>query len=269
VAKDRMAEVIFYEWGIARWLSSRTRMALDSSGRNIYRELLDLCYAQGSIPRDPSVLIRHCAATQEEWDRSWPVISRHFHVDKHDSESLVNDTANVFRRNYFKYREQQRKNVKSKGSVKPTVVKEIRNGGLTTVENNLNDGSTKTRQDKTIQEEVSNWNAATDPDAIVERMRAAHPKPSSRVLVQTAMFNAVSAGVNPVLVEESHKLWCATEGWTEKSGQYAPKLEEWIDNEGYLKRPNKDPPKPSTSNSLMDRTKALWEKRIAEGNSPI
>src|ERR1700749_1687060 len=108
--KERSAEVVFYEWGISRWLTSRTRMALDCAGRSIYRELLDLCYAQGSIPKDPETLMRHCGATREEWDRAWPIIKRHFHQDKHDSESLLNDQASVFRKNYFAYIEEQRKN---------------------------------------------------------------------------------------------------------------------------------------------------------------
>ena len=135
--KDRPSEVFFYEWGISRWLTSRTRMELDCSGRSIYRELLDLCYAQGSMPNDPETLIRHCACTQAEWDKAWPVIARHFHKAKNNSEALVNDFASVFRKNYFEYRKQQSKNRKSKGKAKANPINKLSNDGKTNVPTNV------------------------------------------------------------------------------------------------------------------------------------
>lgn len=128
--KDRAAEVVFYEWGISRWITSRTRMALDCAGRSIYRELLDLCYAQGSIPKDPVVLMRHCGATKEEWDRTWPVISHHFRSDKHDSGALLNDQASVFRKNYFDYCQEQREKGKKGGRPKSNKENGIKTNGL-------------------------------------------------------------------------------------------------------------------------------------------
>ncbi len=128
--KERPIEIHFYEWGITRWLTSRTRMALDCAGRCIYRELLDLCYAQGYIPRDPVVLMRHCGATQEEWDRTWPVISKKFRAVKHDSNALLNDEASVFRKNYTAYVQEQRKKGQKGGRPKSNPISNMKSSGL-------------------------------------------------------------------------------------------------------------------------------------------
>lgn len=47
-----------------------------------------------------------------------------------------------------------------------------------------------------------------------------------------------------------HSAWCATEAWREKSGQFAPKLAEWIQDRGYTSMP---PAAPLRAMSLAER----------------
>jgi hypothetical protein len=153
--RERSAEVVFYEWGITRWLTSKTRMQLDCAGRSIYRELIDLCYAQGTIPKDPKILMRHCGASQEEWDRTWPLIARHFHQAKHDSEALSNDQADVFRLNYFKYCAEQREKGKKGGRPKSNVISKMKTNGLCS-------GSENEKPDETQPTNVTNEHKLTN-----------------------------------------------------------------------------------------------------------
>ncbi len=153
--KERASEVVFYEWGITRWLTSRTRMELDCAGRSIYRELIDLCYAQGSIPSDPKMLMRHCGATQAEWDRTWPMIARHFHKAKHDSEALCNDQADVFRQNYFKYCAEQREKGKKGGRPKSNGINKMKTNGLCS-------GSENEKPDETQPTKLTNLTKLTN-----------------------------------------------------------------------------------------------------------
>lgn len=158
--KDRIPEVHFYEWSVPRWALSKTRMKLDATGIGVFRELLDLCYAQGSCPRDPDLLAAHSKCTRAEFDRVWPVIKKHFHVSKHDSESLENDVATVFRRNYFKFVAKQRKNRKGSVPPKDSVINALPNSGAgsgattaTTVDEPHNTTQYDTTQYDTIREE--------------------------------------------------------------------------------------------------------------------
>jgi hypothetical protein len=128
--KDRIPEVYYYEWRAATWFGSKTRLQLDSSGRGIYRELLDLCYAQGNCPRDPDLQATFCGCTRDEIERVWPLIKRHFFVSKHDPEMLENKVANVFRRSFFKFHARQKQNGKNGGRPKANPLKEIQTTGL-------------------------------------------------------------------------------------------------------------------------------------------
>src|SRR5579875_616570 len=110
---------------------SKTRLMLDSSGRGIYRDLLDMCYGQGSIPKDPALQAAHCGCTVAEIERVWPLISRHFVQDKNDPESLRNKVADTFRKSFFSYCNQQRKNRKKTIPSKSRDNNDLSNDGQT------------------------------------------------------------------------------------------------------------------------------------------
>ena len=116
--RERIPEVHFYEWRVNAWVTSPTRTNLDAAGRGIYRDLLDLCYTQGSISTDHNTLARYCNATVEEFDRTWKLISRHFRAHKKNAGLMVNKQAELYRNEYFKYIDKQRNSGGSGGRKK-------------------------------------------------------------------------------------------------------------------------------------------------------
>jgi hypothetical protein len=128
--QDRIPEVYFYEWSISRWRTSETRARLTMAGRGIYRELLDLCYAQGSIPKDFQTLASLVGCAPIEIEQVWANISRHFIDDKLDKNRLRNKTADVIRKNFFKYVSSQRVKGKKGGIAKSSSTNDISNSGL-------------------------------------------------------------------------------------------------------------------------------------------
>src|SRR5262245_57723267 len=98
--RERPTEIHFYEWSIPRWLGSETRMLLDSSGRGIYRDLLDYCYKDGSIPSDLGLLALKASVSKEEMERVWPSISKHFFSSRKQTSRLENHAANLFRKQF-------------------------------------------------------------------------------------------------------------------------------------------------------------------------
>ncbi len=129
--QDRTPEVYFYEWSVNRWRTSETRARLTMAGRGIYRELLDLCYAQGSVPSDFQVLASMLGCAPVELETVWPQISRHFYTDKKDKNRFRNAPADARRKQFFAYVRTQRENGKSGGRPKAKPDKEIETGGLT------------------------------------------------------------------------------------------------------------------------------------------
>ena len=68
-----------------------------------------------------------------------------------------------------------------------------------------------------------------------------HPRACTRALVEHALVNAATKKPDLSKLRACHVAWCKTANWTEKNGRFAPKLEVWIQDEGYLKWPTEIP----------------------------
>jgi len=144
--KDRVAQVYFYEWSVSRWLASEARAELDLAARGLYRECLDLCYANGSIPKEPAVLARLCHCTTEEIETLWPRIERHFQTLRSDKNRAGNQFADMFRRGFFKYKKKQKQNGQRGGRPKVKEGNDMETTGLNKDEPNGNPKSRKQKQ---------------------------------------------------------------------------------------------------------------------------
>lgn len=72
------------------WLASETRFVLSAAERGIYREALDICYTEGSIPADKRILAKVLAVTAEELETAWPAVSQKFQPAPGNPSRLVN-----------------------------------------------------------------------------------------------------------------------------------------------------------------------------------
>lgn len=78
----------------------------------------------------------------------------------------------------------------------------------------------------------------SDPGYWAERLYARHPKKKNLSLVQAWFVSKDYPAETLREIDRVHTLWCATEDWTKKSGQYAPKLDEWLADRGWSKEPD-------------------------------
>ncbi len=135
--KRRVPEIHFYEWRVAQWLTSMTRLTADLATRGAYRDLLDTCYKDGWIPSDIPSLAALCLCPVDQMAQIWPRISRHFEKDKNDSSRLRNRFADLYRHDYFSYLKRQSRNRGGKTekgrSGNSSESSEKQNGGATTV----------------------------------------------------------------------------------------------------------------------------------------
>jgi hypothetical protein len=72
------------------WRNSETRARLSLAERGLFRELLDQCHMEGSIPDDPKVLARICGCTLKEFNRTFHNIRDQF---VQDGDRLLNPKA--------------------------------------------------------------------------------------------------------------------------------------------------------------------------------
>lgn len=80
------------------------------------------------------------------------------------------------------------------------------------------------------------------------RLYARHPKTKGKVLVENwvckqYMVYAPAAFVERLrIIDEVHALWCASEDWTKDNGHWARQLAEWLEDEGWTRKPKATEP---------------------------
>lgn len=97
-------------WHHGTWLSSETRHSFTAAQRGVYRDALDLCYAEGSIPADESTLMRLLAVTPQEFAETWPVVQRKFENHPERSDRLINRKASEVLEEQERYSKKQAAN---------------------------------------------------------------------------------------------------------------------------------------------------------------
>jgi len=60
-----------YPWYVADWRQSETRIRLSLAERAIYRELIDYCWLEGSMPSDERTLAMICGCDSSEFRKAW------------------------------------------------------------------------------------------------------------------------------------------------------------------------------------------------------
>lgn len=245
MAKERQKDLSFYEWRFNAWRTSATRDMLDATGRGIYRELLDQCYAQGEFPSDPLYICRVCACSMEQFEAAWKVISKHFLKGR--GGTLRNKFADLERRKYADYVEGQRQ--KRKDAIdKANGNKEIPKVAPTKPDSRINQTRTRTLQgqeqghDTTKQEaSLSVEMTASEPGFWAEQWYARHPKKKDLVLVAPVVCRLFeSGGISLMLeIDAAHLAKCGSAKWLEKNGQYVPSLPKWLEDRGWTE-PNTD-----------------------------
>jgi uncharacterized protein YdaU (DUF1376 family) len=97
--------LVSYPWYVPDWRNSETRLKLTLEERGFFRELLDHCYVEGSIPTDVKLLagIAGCSVAQAQ--RLFPKIREEF---DQDGDRLVNPRAVEILEKLQKYHDNRR-----------------------------------------------------------------------------------------------------------------------------------------------------------------
>ena len=67
-----------YPWYVADWKNGETRMRLSLAERAVFRELLDHCWMNGSIPADEKMMAKICGCDSGEFKKAWKNVKDSF-----------------------------------------------------------------------------------------------------------------------------------------------------------------------------------------------
>ena len=75
-------------------------------------------------------------------------------------------------------------------------------------------------------------------DSLFERIWRRHPKKIGRYPAERAWASAIMEAVDrsalAVRIDKAHESWCRSEAWTSDGGKFAPRLDRWLMDKGWL-----------------------------------
>jgi uncharacterized protein YdaU (DUF1376 family) len=98
-----------YPWYIADWRDSETRIKLTLAERGLYRELIDYCYLEGSLPADRSQIKLLSASDGHDFARAWIKVQTLFDlVSTPNGKRFVHSKVTEVRERLEAYHEQNK-----------------------------------------------------------------------------------------------------------------------------------------------------------------
>ena len=153
-----------YPWYISDWVSSETRIEFTMEQRGLYRELLDYCYREGSLPADPRKLAIIAGCGAGEFERAWPAVEGKF---TRTGDRFVHRKVDEVLTSLEAWHDQRRKAGKASGLRRRTTaaqpLNERSNGKVTAVERPLNGRGNEKGNGKATKPEPSTSSSTTTP----------------------------------------------------------------------------------------------------------
>ena len=218
-----------YPWYIADWRESETRITLSLAERGLYRELLDYCYLEGSLPIDHIRLSRLCCCSPEEFESSWPAVVSLFQLD---GERFTHAKVNEVRTKLEAYHEQKRHAGSASGQARR---QRPFNGRSNETPTHLEPPPSPSPAPSPAP--APRQSARDETPEIGERLYKPHPKKKGIDQVLGELRMAISRGNCVQDIEACHAAWCESAEWRKDDGRFVPSLADWLHNDGFTKWP--------------------------------
>ncbi len=230
-----------YPWYIADWRESETRIRLSLAERALYREMLDYCYLEGSLPSDPVQLSRICGCSVADVRRHFEVVSSLF---SKNGDRLTHSKVTEVRAKLDAYHKQKAHAGAASGRTRrQRAIERETNARSTADEPSPTPAPEPTPEPApTVRAVLAVMKSTTSPEedllvAYSQRMYAVHPKKKNLALVVDALQAAVKRGYKLADIEVNHLAWAESAEWRKEAGRYCPQLASWIADDGFTTWP--------------------------------
>lgn len=223
-----------YPWYISDWRESPTRRKLTLEQRALYRELLDYCYFEGSLPDDERELCLIALASEKEFKRCWPAVRPSF-IER--DGRLYHQRVSDVRLKLEAWHEQKRNAGAIGGRAKASAKRSLQQP--------LNGRSSHPLPLPLPLPHPPPPGSAFAMDSAFEKLYSRHPKKKDRPFAETNFFDAMNNAPEPEklfsVIDAAHAELCRSDDWTKAKGFYAPKLANWIADRGWTAVEHSEP----------------------------
>lgn len=237
-----------YPWYISDWKDSERRISLTLAERGLYRELLDHCYREGSIPEDEERLIAIAGCKSADFKKAWPKVKLCFSSGK-DVGRLEHHKATEILSKLENWNESRRKGGEARhrsSSAKP--------------EDKLSKSSAKALLASSSPSSVSTTSSTSNGasafeafavhnfvirgmkkkmfDDIAARMYQRHQRKDKRILFEQALAMKLSDAMDgaealAVKIDAAHARWCEVWPKVRSAPSMWPALSDWVQTDGF------------------------------------
>lgn len=199
---------------------------MNAEERGIYRELLDHCYQEGSLPNSSAVLQRRTGTTDEEWARSSAKPLSQFHEVE---GRLKHHKVDEVRGRVLDWREQKSEAGKRSVQARRERTLNGRSNGTST--------DAPTDVQRAFKPSSSTTTSTTTSySAGAEEFIAAYPKKTGlQVGLQTYLSLIDDAEKSAVLAGLDR--WKKSEAWTKDNGKWIPEPARWLTDRRWQEYP--------------------------------
>ena len=268
-----------YPWYVADWRGSETRLTLTVTARYIFRELLDYCWIEGSIPNDEAALARIAAVELKELRSVWPTLKSKFieregrltHWRVIEKRPKLQGWANSRVKGGQKGGHSKAEAIAIPVAIASRDLEVNPLPPLTLSLTPLQDTTCLSEEKKsgTISSTKNLPPSATTPEGLwTEKLLARHPTPCEPYHVATFCFNNWHRlGEDPdkyeafmTTVYEGLEEFCRY--WAEDGNRFAMALDKWLNAGGWKKAPPERKTALTDKESRIKRQEAIdasWE----------
>ena len=212
---------------------------MSAEQRDVYRNLLDMCWRDGSLPTDEKALRKMALAEPDEWRRSWPTVSKQFS----ERDGRLYHSKVESKRPAIVQSKQNRANGARLATAQRTGKRHDQRNGNRNGERDVDRNPPPSPSPS--PEETKN--VSSSPDAIFAALVRRHPKKTAPNYAATEFVAILETSQEPnataVEIDAAHVRWCAYWHDTNTDSRFVPKLMDWLKGGDWTQ----DPPTPPDS----------------------
>jgi uncharacterized protein YdaU (DUF1376 family) len=212
-------------------------MRLSPLGRYVYRELIDHCYVEGSIPKDPLILAKIADVPARDFAKVWPFVSKAF--EECADGRLRNRKVSEVLAELERWHEQKRSAGRAGGIAASKRTLKHRSSGATAALGERSSGATAALKPSTSTS-TSTSLPPTPTDELCEKFKNAYPASRRNKPGAVDRWYAAHVGqcTDPLKLHaeiiEGLERAKSSRLWREKNGQFIPGMLSFLEDRRWL-----------------------------------
>jgi uncharacterized protein YdaU (DUF1376 family) len=221
-----------YPWYPDDWHRSETRMGMTMEERGLFRELIDYCWIEGSLPIDDRKLKLIAGASDDEWQRSCKAAIAEFVAE---GERLHHWKVDARRPELLTYHNERAEAGRRGGRKRAEVQAQLKQSFK--LRSSSASSSAIAEPQALLKPSLSlSTSLSTSYGADAEEFIAAYPRKTGTQIGLQTFISLIDDGEKSAVFAGLDR-WKKSEAWTKDNGKWIPEPARWLTDRRWLEYP--------------------------------